>query len=134
MKNYKQLRPKSLSQYIAIFTYFQSLGWRIDLNSEYPNNVAGLAEKYMKNYPWLSLDLSGKSISGNRDHQKKAGFYEAITFDEVFDLAAVKPVSVKLNAEYTAEIYKDGSVRVGCQLIDKQQVKELYAELTKVLS
>jgi len=133
MKNYKQLRPKSLSQYIAIFTYFQSLGWRIDLTNEYPNNVAGLAEKYMKNYPWLTFTLSSKNVSGNRE-QQKAGIYETITFDEVFDLVSVKPVSVKLNADYTAEIYKDGSVRVGCQLIDKQQVKELYAELTKVLS
>jgi hypothetical protein len=133
MKNYKQLRPKSLSQYIAIFTYFQSIGWRIDLTNEYPNNVAGLAEKYMKNYPWLTFTLSSKNVSGNRE-QQKAGIYETITFDEVFDLVSVKPVSVKLNADYTAEIYKDGSVRVGCQLIDKQQVKELYAALTKVLS
>jgi hypothetical protein len=133
MKNYNQLRPNSLSQYIAIFTYFQSLGWRIDLNSDYPNNVAGLAEKYMKNYPWLTFTLSSKNVSGNRDYQK-SGIYEAITFDEVFDIISVKPVSVKLNADYTAEIYKDGSVKVGCQTFDTKQVKELYAALTRVLS
>jgi len=69
---------------------------------------------------------SGEVIVLETDWEK------AIQTAKDFILEHSKPTTLKLNSEYNAEInYKQELIKVGCQTISFNKVRELHALITK---
>lgn len=88
------------------------------------NNVSMSDYSEYTGITMFNTELCGTIATKEKQYDKNA-----ITFEQFFEYCdnwrEYQPKKLKLNDEYTAEIL-DGRIKVGCQYITFERIKELY--------
>lgn len=87
-------------------------------------SISGSTKAAKEHYFYFNLET--KNMGGIIDPKK----HKIYTLDEIFSLFIFKPITVKLNNQYSAVINKD-NVEVGCQTFTHEKIDELHAASLK---
>ena len=128
-----EYKIESLAKLTAVIAHLRSLGYN---NNAFAYGKQFEAEDYIKgNWNYLQIGAGGANVNhfGANINNK----WPLVTFEQVFELPPAKkpfvPVKVELNDAYTAEIQKNGDIKVGCQTFTYAKLQELLVRVKNVV-
>jgi len=124
------IETETFAEQSLIFGFFHSWGF-VDIEERYFENNAFVedvvASKYDNQYRYYYLDFLDKTLGATTKEQTKGNtVIKAADFIKHI-LEYSDKVLIELNPDYTAKVDKNEKVvRVGCQTIPFDKIKELY--------